>query len=45
MLVVALHSGPAGLIHLPVIEEHLEESRLRAALFAALAAFLLVWAF
>ena len=42
--VVAFLSGSAGVIHLLVIEEHLEASRLHAGLFAALAAFQLLWA-
>ena len=42
--VVAFLSGAAGVIHLLVIEEHLEESRLHAGLFVALAAFQLLWA-
>lgn len=41
---VALLSGAAGLIHLLVIEEHMEASRLHAAMFAGLAAFQLLWA-
>lgn len=41
---VAFLSGAAGVIHLLVIEEHLAESRLHAGLFAALAAFQLLWA-
>ena len=42
--VVAFLSGAAGVIHLLVIEEHLGESRLHAGMFAALAAFQLLWA-
>jgi hypothetical protein len=42
--VVAFLSGAAGAIHLLAIEPHLEESRLHAGAFAALAAFQLLWA-
>jgi hypothetical protein len=42
--VVAFLSGAAGVIHLLVIEPHLEASRLHAALFAGVAAFQLLWA-
>lgn len=42
--VVAFLSGAAGVIHLLVIEAHLEESRIHAAMFAAVAAFQLLWA-